>query len=76
VRTQATDPETLKPVPHGQTGVLRHVDLANLQSVAAIQTADLGITSPDGFRVLGRARGAETRGCSIAMDDLLSALGR
>jgi hypothetical protein len=56
--------------------VLRHVDLANLHSVAAIQTADLGITSPEGFRVLGRARGAEARGCSIAMDDLLSAIGR
>ncbi|HEY7768629.1 hypothetical protein [Longimicrobium sp.] len=76
VRTQATDPETLKPLPHGETGVLRHVDLANLHSVAAIQTADLGITSPEGFRVLGRARGAEARGCSIAMDDLLSAINR
>jgi hypothetical protein len=76
VRTQATDPETLRPLPHGETGVLRHVDLANLQSVTAIQTADLGITSPDGFRVLGRARGAEARGCSLAMDDLLSAIGR
>ncbi|MBW3655706.1 MAG: long-chain fatty acid--CoA ligase, partial [Gemmatimonadetes bacterium] len=75
VRTQATDPETLKPLPHGEAGVLRHVDLANLHSVAAIQTADLGITSPEGFRVLGRARGAEARGCSIAMDDLLSAIG-
>ncbi|HEX8322147.1 hypothetical protein [Longimicrobium sp.] len=76
VRTQATDPETLKPLPHGETGVLRHVDLANLHSVAAIQTADLGITSPEGIRVLGRARGAEARGCSIAMDDLLSDIGR
>ena len=76
VRTQATDPETLKPLPHGETGVLRHVDLANLHSVAAIQTADLGITSPQGFRVLGRAQGAEARGCSLAMDDLLRALGR
>lgn len=74
VRTQATDPETLRPLPHGEIGVLRHVDLANLNSVAAIQTADLGVTSPDGFRVLGRARGAEARGCSLAMDDLLTAL--
>jgi hypothetical protein len=76
VRTQATDPETLRPLPQGETGVLRHFDLANLNSVMAIQTADLGITSPTGFRVLGRARGAEARGCSIAMDDLLSAIGR
>ena len=76
VRTQATDPETLRPLPHGEVGVLRHVDLANLNSVMCIQTADLGITSPGGFRVLGRARGAEARGCSLAMDDLLSAIGR
>ncbi|MDB4950321.1 MAG: hypothetical protein JWM27_2970 [Gemmatimonadetes bacterium] len=76
VRTQATDPETLRPLAHGEVGVLRHMDLANLNSVAAIQTADLGITAPGGFRVLGRARGAEARGCSIAMDDLLSAIGR
>ncbi|HET6231790.1 MAG TPA: hypothetical protein VFE05_17070 [Longimicrobiaceae bacterium] len=76
VRTQATDPETLRPLPDGEVGVLRHWDLANLNSVMAIQTADLGITSPDGFRLLGRATGAEARGCSIAMDELLSAIRR
>jgi len=76
VRTQAADPETLRPLPHGELGVLRHYDLANLNSVMAIQTADLGFTTPAGFRVIGRAQGAEARGCSIAMDELLSALGR
>ncbi|HEU4456277.1 MAG TPA: hypothetical protein VFR81_24640 [Longimicrobium sp.] len=76
VRTQAADPETLRALPHGEVGVLRHWDLANLHSVMAIQTADLGVTSPGGFRVIGRARGAEARGCSLAMDDLLSAIGR
>jgi hypothetical protein len=76
VRTQATDPETLRPLPHGEVGVLRHIDLANLNSVMSIQTADLGFTAPGGFRVLGRARGAEARGCSLAMDDLLTALQR
>ena len=76
VRTRATDPETLRILPHGETGVLRHWDLANLDSVAFIQTSDLGFTSPEGFRVIGRAQGAEARGCSLAMDDLLSALRR
>jgi hypothetical protein len=75
VRTRAADPETLRLLPHGETGVLRHWDLANLNSVAVIQTADLGITSEAGFRLLGRAAGAEARGCSIAMDELLLALG-
>jgi hypothetical protein len=74
VRTQAADPETLRPLPHGEVGVLRHWDLANLNSVMAIQTADLGVAAPGGFRVIGRARGAEARGCSLAMDDLLTAL--
>jgi hypothetical protein len=76
VRTQAADPETLRPLPHGVPGVLRHWDLANVHSVAAIQTADMGVTSEHGFRVLGRAAGAEARGCSLAMDDLLNALRR
>ncbi|HET7230949.1 MAG TPA: hypothetical protein VFJ16_13145 [Longimicrobium sp.] len=76
VRTLAADPETLDALPHGEIGVLRHYDLANLDSVMAIQTADLGFTTPRGFRVLGRAQGAEARGCSIAMDELLSAISR
>jgi hypothetical protein len=74
VRTRANDPETLALLPHGEIGVLRHWDLSNHGSVLSIQTADLGFTSPEGFRVLGRATGAEARGCSLAMDDLLSAL--
>jgi hypothetical protein len=74
VRTRAVDPETLEPLPGGEVGVLRHWDLANLHSVVAVQTADLGTVEPEGFRVLGRARGAEARGCSLAMDQLLAAL--
>lgn len=74
VRTRATDPETLALLPEGSEGILRHWDLANLNSVLVIQTEDLGVCLPGGFRVLGRARGAEARGCSIATDELLSAL--
>lgn len=74
VRTRAVDPETLEPLPEGEGGVLRHWDLANLHSVMAVQTADLGVVAGEGFRVLGRARGAEARGCSLAMDQLLTAL--
>jgi hypothetical protein len=75
VRTVAVDPETLAPLPGGTPGLLRHDDLANLGSVMALQTQDLGICGEDGsFRLLGRAPGAEARGCSIAMDELLSAM--
>jgi hypothetical protein len=73
VRTQVVDPETLEPLPHGQVGVLRHLDLANLDSVMAIQTDDLGVAVEGGFEILGRASGAELRGCSIAMDQWLTA---
>ncbi len=59
----------------GETGVLRHLDLANLNSVAMLQTGDLGAVDGEGFLLFGRAPGAEPRGCSIAMDELLQAIG-
>ena len=71
-RTAVVDPGTLRPLPRGETGLLRHFDLANLFSVAAIQTEDLGVENDCGFQVLGRAAGATPRGCSIAMDIFLS----
>jgi hypothetical protein len=76
-RTVAVDPETLAPVHPGSSGILRHLDLANLYSVAALQTADLGVIAADGgVELLGRAPGAEARGCSIAMDELLDLIDR
>ena len=71
-RTVVVDPETLLPLPEGEPGLLRHYDLANRGSVLAIQTDDLGYSTGEGFEVLGRASGAEARGCSIAMDEMLS----
>jgi hypothetical protein len=73
VRTVAVDPETLAPLTDGEIGILRHHDLANLGSVAVIQTEDLGVCGPGGFRLLGRAAGAEPRGCSLAAEALVSA---
>ncbi len=73
VRTLVVDAETLAPLPHGRLGVLRHFDLANLDSVMAIQTDDLGVAGSEGFEIFGRALGAELRGCSIAMDEWLTA---
>jgi hypothetical protein len=73
LRPRVLHPETLEPVPAGTTGVLAHFDAANLDSVAAVLTEDLGQEVEDGFIVLGRARAAAARGCSIALDDLLQA---
>lgn len=74
VRTRVVDPETLDPVEPGSTGLLQHFDLANVGSVMAIQTEDVGVAVDDGFRLLGRAADAAPRGCSIAMDLLLEAV--
>ncbi|HSR42653.1 MAG TPA: hypothetical protein VLL48_10785, partial [Longimicrobiales bacterium] len=75
VRTRVLDPGDLGELPPGEPGLLCHVDLANAGSVAAVLTEDMGVAVADGFRVLGRAAGAEPRGCSLAMDELLGAAG-
>ena len=72
VRTRVLDPNSLSALPTGEPGLLCHYDLANAGSVMAVLTEDLGVALEDGFRVLGRVQGAEARGCSLAMDDLLS----
>jgi acyl-protein synthetase LuxE len=64
-RTQIISPETNREVCEGETGLIRVLDLANMFSVAAIQTEDLGIRRGDGFELIGRAQLAETRGCSL-----------
>ncbi len=72
VRTLVMDQELQEEVPSGGIGLLRHFDLANAGSVMAIQTEDLGCRIGSGFEVIGRARGAEARGCSLALEELLS----
>lgn len=74
IRHRVVDPETLAPVPEGEAGILQHFDLANLDSVCAVQTEDTARRVDDGFLLLGRATGAPPRGCSIAMDLLMRAL--
>jgi hypothetical protein len=72
MRVVAVDAETLAPTLPGQIGILRVEDLANVDSAVAIQTADLGRIVGGGVELIGRAPGATLRGCSLAMDDLLS----
>jgi hypothetical protein len=64
-RIQIISPETGREVRDGETGLIRIFDLANVFSVAAIQTEDLGIRRGDGFELVGRAQLAEPRGCSL-----------
>jgi hypothetical protein len=62
---QIISPETGREVSDGETGLIRIFDLANVFSVAAIQTEDLGIRRGDGFELIGRAPLTEPRGCSL-----------
>jgi hypothetical protein len=64
-RVQIISPETGREVADGETGLIRIFDLANVFSVAAIQTEDLAIRRGDGFELIGRAQLAEPRGCSL-----------
>ncbi len=73
MRVRALDPVSLEPLPDGHPGLLAFFDLANLGSVCHILTEDLGSVSGDGVRLQGRAAGAEPRGCSRAMEELVAA---
>ncbi|HUA66795.1 MAG TPA: hypothetical protein VME24_13170 [Alphaproteobacteria bacterium] len=64
-RVQIVSPESGLEVGDGETGLVRIFDLANVFSVAAIQTEDLAIRRGDGFDLIGRAVLAEARGCSL-----------
>jgi hypothetical protein len=75
LRVRALDPGTLAPLPAGEAGLLAFFDLANAGSVSHILTQDMGRVFPDGVRLQGRAEGAEPRGCSLAVEDLLAAGG-
>jgi Acyl-protein synthetase, LuxE len=64
-RAKIISPETGNEVAEGKTGLIRVFDLANIFSVMAIQTEDLGIRRGDGFELIGRTALAESRGCSL-----------
>ena len=70
VRTRTIDPETGEDTEDGAAGLLRHYDLANFNSVLALQTQDVGTLTPGGFVLAGRAPDAEVRGCSLTVEEL------
>jgi hypothetical protein len=71
MRVVAVDPGTLEPVEQGRVGIARVVDLANVDSAIAVQTADQIRCRAGGFELLGRAPAATPRGCSIGLDEIL-----
>ena len=72
MRVRAVDPETLAEVPLSEIGLLRFEDLANVDGAVAIQTRDRGRCVAGGVELLGRQPGATPRGCSLAIEEMLS----
>lgn len=69
LRVLVSDLATGREVAPGEVGCLRFFDLANVGSVLAIQTEDVGRVRDDGIELLGRVSGAVTRGCSLLVDE-------
>ena len=70
MRVDVFDTDGLEqPVPYGEVGVLGIVDLANVHTVSAILTEDLGRRHEKGFEVLGRLPHSEMRGCNFLLSD-------
>ena len=52
-----------------ETGGINVVDLANLDSIAFIETEDLGKVDPDvSFEILGRMDNSDMRGCNLMVE--------
>ncbi|MEM1058058.1 MAG: acyl-protein synthetase [Verrucomicrobiota bacterium] len=68
-RVLVIDPETEREVEPGQPGLVRWIDLANVDSVLALQTLDQAVRHEEGFSLMGRLPQADPRGCSLAADD-------
>src|SRR5205085_12366751 len=73
LRSRQVDPLTGRDVARGERGVLIHCDLASFNSVTSILTEDVGVAADDGFLLLGRAEGAQAKGCSLAVAEFLQA---
>ncbi len=68
LRVVALDAVTLEPVQTGRAGLACFVDLGNVDSALRVLTQDEVVVHDDGVELLGRARGAPPRGCSLALE--------
>lgn len=74
MRALVVDPDTGLVLPPGVPGQIRFVDLANHDTVLAVETLDHGTLHPDGsVRLHGRLPGAPARGCSLTVEEALLA---
>jgi hypothetical protein len=73
IQSRLVNPLTGEEVALGERGILVHCDLVNFNSVTTILTEDVGIAVDGGFLLLGRAEGAQAKGCSLAVEEFLRA---
>jgi len=71
-RVLVVDPATGHEVSVGHEGLVRWIDLANVDSVLSLQTLDRAERTSRGFRLIGRLPRTEPRGCSLGAEDLLT----
>ncbi len=74
-RVRVLDPATLEEAADGAVGLIAVFDLANVGSALHVLTEDLGVAEGEGFHLVGRAVGAELRGCSLAAEALAAGNG-
>ncbi|HYL60188.1 MAG TPA: hypothetical protein VEU51_15060, partial [Candidatus Acidoferrales bacterium] len=67
------DPVTLRPVADGEMGLLTFFDLANVGSVSAVMTEDLGTVESGRVRVVGRIDAVDARGCALSIEQFAAA---
>jgi acyl-CoA synthetase (AMP-forming)/AMP-acid ligase II len=73
-RVRALDPDDLRVLPVGERGLLCFWDLSNVDSILCVLTADEGVVTRGGVRMLGRSPAASPRGCSLAVEEILGAV--
>jgi Acyl-protein synthetase, LuxE len=73
IRSRLVEPLTGREMAAGERGILVHCDLANFNSVTTILTEDVGRQVDGGFLLLGRAEGAQAKGCSLAVEEFIRA---
>jgi hypothetical protein len=76
MRPAAIDPATMRRLPDGTPGMLAFIDLANVCSVAAVMTEDIGIVEGKRVRLFGRARASDARGCALSIEMFAAAASR
>jgi phenylacetate-coenzyme A ligase PaaK-like adenylate-forming protein len=61
--------DPLSLLPHGRSGGINIIDLANIHTCSFLSTQDLGKTHPNGrFEVLGRFDNSDIRGCNLMVE--------